>query len=362
MEQHPVPQNVTTFQFRLVGDMTIKQFGYLAAGAILAFVSYKLPLPLFFTWPLTSFFTFLGIGFAFVPIEERPMDVWVFSFLRSVYSPTQYVWQPRPVAHVQEPPKPPNGNGRKQAYPSPVSKEASLMSKLFDAFGMPARKPETSPRVLPTQQKQEVPSPAELAALAGRISQLQHEVETKHKTEDRLLELQSQLTALLADKKRLEDRLMSLGHAQSAQTSPLSKPAPTLPVNTPGATVKVIGPAQAPRIGIPKLTTVPNVPSGIIKDNQGNFLPGVIVTIRDAEGIPLRALKTNKLGQFAASTPLTNGTYTVEVEDPRARYVFDRAQIPLSGAVVPALEITAISQKEISRQKLAQQIFGDQNI
>ena len=80
MEQHPVPQNVTTFQFRLIGDMTIKQFGYLCAGAILAFIAYKLPLPFIITWPLTFAFAFLGVGFAFIPVEERPMDVWVFSF------------------------------------------------------------------------------------------------------------------------------------------------------------------------------------------------------------------------------------------------------------------------------------------
>src|SRR3989344_1059812 len=93
MEQHPVPQNVTTFQFRLIGDMTIKQFGYLAGGAILAYISYNLPLPFFFRWPLTAIFALGGIGFAFVPIEERPMDVWFLSFIKSIYSPTLYLWQ-----------------------------------------------------------------------------------------------------------------------------------------------------------------------------------------------------------------------------------------------------------------------------
>jgi hypothetical protein len=101
MEQHPVPQNVTTFQFRLIGDMTIKQFGYIAGGMILAYISYRLPLPFFFTWPLAIIFALGGLGLAFVPIEERPMDVWVLSFIKSVYSPTKYVWsqeaKPAPV-------------------------------------------------------------------------------------------------------------------------------------------------------------------------------------------------------------------------------------------------------------------------
>ena len=93
MEQHPVPQNVTTFQFRLIGDMTLKQFGYLAGGAILGYISYKLPLPFFFTWPAAVAFALGGVGFAFVPVEERPMDVWFLSFVKSIYSPTQFLWQ-----------------------------------------------------------------------------------------------------------------------------------------------------------------------------------------------------------------------------------------------------------------------------
>src|SRR3989304_9484129 len=96
MEQHPIPQNVTNFQFRLVGDMTIKQFGSLAGGAILAFITYKLPLPFFFTWPLALMFALGGFGFAFLPIEERPMDVWVMSFIKSIYNPTQFIWQRSP--------------------------------------------------------------------------------------------------------------------------------------------------------------------------------------------------------------------------------------------------------------------------
>jgi hypothetical protein len=93
MEQHPVPQNVTTFQFRLIGEMTIKQFAYVAVGVMVAFIFYKLPFPNIITWPLAGFSCLFGFGLAFVPIEERPMDVWVLSFLRSIYSPTLYVWQ-----------------------------------------------------------------------------------------------------------------------------------------------------------------------------------------------------------------------------------------------------------------------------
>lgn len=62
------------------------------------------------------------------------------------------------------------------------------------------------------------------------------------------------------------------------------------------------------------LTDKPNVVSGLITDRNGVPVAGVIVIIRDANGIPVRALKTNKLGQFLSVTPLSAGAYHLEVE------------------------------------------------
>src|SRR3989344_3663125 len=94
MEQHPVPQNVTGFQFKLIGDITLKQFAYLAGGIIVAYITFKLSLiPVLLRYPTAIFSVLLGFGLAFVPIEERPLDRWIMSFFKSIYSPTQYVWK-----------------------------------------------------------------------------------------------------------------------------------------------------------------------------------------------------------------------------------------------------------------------------
>lgn len=304
MEQHPVPQNVTTFQFRLIGDMTLKQFGYLCAGAILAYISYKLPLPFFFAWPLTVFFALLGIGFAFVPVEERPMDVWVLSFFKSIYSPTQYIWS-RSVTAPQSKVTPP------------------------------------APSFPPEPQKPQVPA-----------TQPPPDQKDKDAQRVRLLDLQQQLTKLLTEKSVMEEELIRLRRAAPTQVV-----AP--PTKNAGDTIKIITPQTATKSGLPRLTTFPNVVTGIVKDTAGNLLPSVLVTVRDTDGVPLRAFKTNRLGQFAASTPLPPGTYLVEVEDPRDRYVFDRAQIVVNNTLIPAIEVIAKSQKELERAKLAQQIFGN---
>ncbi len=468
MEQHPVPQNVTTFQFRLIGDMTIKQFAYLAGGALFGYIFYKSPLPVFLGLPLGVATLLLGFGFAFVPVEERPMDVWFFSFIKSIYSPTLYVWQREKTAapsknqpaatHTQPsvgapppltaPPKPqppptPKQEHTKAPVQPPAAPPAILSSNIkpktrpagLSLFGwfstlfsikssskrtqppvappapkQPAPKPQTIPEMfghmttpsitgqgvqqtedvahapLPykgvgqtvpqtpeptTSEQEQTEAKIEAAAektkeLESKLEGLQGELSKKTASEDRIVELQKQLTVVLSERDQMQKELAALKNklekveTAPAPAAPMYAGTTTAPAK--GPTVKIITADAAVRAGLPRLTTFPNVVTGIIKDNTGNLLPGVLVTVRDKEDIPVRALKTNKLGQFAASTPLPNNTYFVEVEDPRNRYVFDRMQITLNGSVVPAVEVVAKSQKELSREKLEKQIFGAPNI
>src|SRR3989344_2751028 len=94
MENHPIPQDVTGFQFKLIGDMTVKQFAYLAAGVLSAWLIFSVfPFPGFIKFPIAIFCGALGGGLAFVPIEGRPLDVIITNFFRAVLSPNQYVFQ-----------------------------------------------------------------------------------------------------------------------------------------------------------------------------------------------------------------------------------------------------------------------------
>src|SRR3970282_1370757 len=94
MEQHPIPRNISSFQFHLIGDMTVRQFGYLVSGFIIGFVLYKtLPLPPLLSYPIIGAVVFSGFAFAFLPIQERPLDKWIVAFIKSILSPTQYLWQ-----------------------------------------------------------------------------------------------------------------------------------------------------------------------------------------------------------------------------------------------------------------------------
>src|SRR3989344_3593531 len=102
-EQHPVPQQISSYQFRLVGDMTLKQFFQLAAGAVIALIIYSLPLPGIVRWPLVAISAVSGAAFAFLPLQDRPLEQWLAAFFRAIYSPTLFVWkkeEPSPI-HFQ---------------------------------------------------------------------------------------------------------------------------------------------------------------------------------------------------------------------------------------------------------------------
>lgn len=434
--------------------MTLKQFGYLCAGAILAFIAYKLPMPFIITWPLTIVFAFLGIGFAFIPVEERPMDVWVFSFFKSIYNPTQYLWNREPVAVTASKsvrPQPQEAAVRPQTVP-PVQPQAAVPQLATHPEASPQQKvnvPQTTP--YPQQSAATPPASATKAALTGlfqqtpgtkppepsvsvhrkqslwdsflswlsptpkpaaqstpsvmhpaphvpsvtgvhpaaegpkptptpvpptedpvmkqkmtlleeNLTKLQEQLATKTTAEERVLELQKQLTDLLVQKSKTEEELAGFKRQQTnAPSKAPAAPAQTAAVPTApkqGAVHVITTQEGAVKAGLPRLTNVPNVITGIVKDDSGNLLPGILVTVTNAEGVPMRALKTNKLGQFGASTPLAPGTYFVEIEDPRGRFTFSRVQITLNGGVVPVLEILAKSEKALTREKLAQEIFG----
>lgn len=434
MEQHPVPQNVTTFQFRLIGDMTVKQFGYLAGGLITAYVCYKLPLPFFFTWPLALTTGLLGFGFAFVPVEERPMDVWVLSFIKNIYNPTQYIWQKQKkqgggdVKHLvhqetgtiaqtvtpqatQErangffslrtatPPVPAPAATRTPHSSTHAQGRTRLISEwIVDPFGWftafknamtpNPKTPPTPPGVFatnatssltgtrpdltqppqPHQAQDLVPSAenqAQKAALEQELLSLQSQLATRQSNDVSLKRLQEQVATILSEKTKIEEELLRLRRQVSSkpiQQSPFIRQASMAQNTTASPTVRVVTSDMAPHVGLPKLTTFPNIITGILKDSDGNLLSGVLVTVRDTNDVPVRALKANKLGQFAASTPLPNGTYVIEIEDPRNQFYFDRIQVTLTGDLLPAVEVTAKNQKQMEREKLAQQIFGNQTV
>lgn len=365
MEPHPIPQNITSFEFKLVGDMTLRQFLYLASGmgtAYLLFVFLASQAPTI-AWPIILFSAFLGIAFAFFPIAQRPLDHWVFAFLKAVYSPTKRVWTKDKKDFTKEP----FFSNRYQIFlnqinlaatqsrgaatippqilhkPAPIPTTPPVQSPL--QFPQSPQRPQNITPVNLPKLPEELPTESELAQtvdLARQAQALQIKIiETERqinalKTQAERNAIPSELytkqvNELLANLKRFMEESSNIKH----KISQINKE-PEIPRGE--VKLEVIKPPKQKPTQI-TLTSMPNVINGIVVDAEGNYLESVIVVIHDKEGLPVRALKTNKLGQFTGSTPLSNGTYTMELE--KDNLLFDMLQMELDGKVLPPLTIAA---------------------
>lgn len=365
MEQHPVPQQISSYHFRLVGDMTLKQFLELIIGIVAAWVFYSLPIPSFIRWPMVILSVFSGVAFAFLPLEDRPLDKWLASFVKAVYSPTQFVWKKKTVFphFFQEIPKRKKqeketeqvDRRKLKAYleslPSQTpqtaidAQENRFISDIMKMYTQvqPMVKEEYKPKKILPKKEEEAPEvkvrvrklkspPLDPSAiLRGEII-----MPKRHRLRPKKVDIPIVKPIVIdTDTKLVEDKKEEV----SQVTSPAydsSQISPTGSVKADKQPYTTVSASLQSKLPIPTPST-PNVLVGMVLDNSGNIVENAIVTIRDSEGNVARAQKTNKLGQFYIATPLKNGKYEIEIE--REDLSFDIININLEGKIVPPIEV-----------------------
>ena len=384
MEQHPVPQDITGFKFKLVGDMTLKQFGELAGGAVLAYLFYATGWPGFIKFPFVFFFGFLGFALAFLPIEERPLDIWITNFIKAIYRPTIYVWEKSPLVMAYAPPpiissQPiiPITTSRVSATPMPTPTPTPPPAPTPPAgpaspsLGGPASPSLGGPLSIEDLQKirddklnepnkkreelKKIVREAELEALrinakppvttVDSLAKLRDE--NKLAGEAHLRELVNQHNDL---KSRIETLKTKIQALQGSDTTQLQNQLKDLSDQSLALETEINN-LQAPHNGVRviekpidrtqtiSLTDIPNIVNGLVVNENNIPLENTILIIKDKNGNSIRALKSNQIGQFIASTPLENGTYYLEFE--RQGYTFDTLEINLNGQVIQPLQIKA---------------------
>ena len=87
----------------------------------------------------------------------------------------------------------------------------------------------------------------------------------------------------------------------------------------------------------PNPPTTPNTIVGQALSTQGKIIEGAILEVKDTEGRPLRALKSNKLGHFIVVTPLQNGRYEITTE--KDNYEFKPVTFEAIGGIIPPIAI-----------------------
>lgn len=292
MEQHPIPQQISSYEFKLVGDMTLKQFLKAAAGIVLAILINSTKMLPIFKWPFMLVVGASGLILAFVPFEDRPLEAWIASFIRSIYSPTIYTYK---------------RNGSKNWLDLDLTK-----------------KTEKSEEDLVKHKKGSfLGSKLEIKKLVEEEAKAKEKV---FKKDDIVLENRP---IVKNNESEVKEELKKADDWRDKETNLNLK---TEKLN---ATGKVI----FGEIPMPDIPDVPNVIVGMATDNKGKIVDGIIVEIQDEHGNPSRVLKTNSLGQFKTTTPLANGRYLIISE--KDGYNFDRVNIDLTGQIVQPIKIIA---------------------
>lgn len=348
MQPHPIPQNVTSFEFHLIGDMTLKQFLYLAIGSAIAyllFVFLAASYPLI-AWPLIIISASSGAAFAFLPFASRPLDYWLRAFLKAVYSPTKRAWKKNNNTFKDNP----LFNSRLVMYLTSLQPQQPLAAA---SYTTPLTERPIRPTPAPLSSSAPLPTTEELGKtvdLAREAQNLQLKIVRTERTLSQIKSEANQPTSIPIDysqqvNKIIADLQTMVNQASQirGQLASVKKPEPVKPATVAAETqvkekVKVIIPTKTKQTQL-ALTTFPNVINGVVKDKSGNYLEGCIAVIYDKEGLPVRALKTNKLGQFTGSTPLPNGTYRLALE--KENLTFDVLQIELGGEVLPPLLVVS---------------------
>ena len=521
-KQHAVPQNIMDVEFKLIGDLTMRQFAYLMICGGISYLAAVSVIGLF-KWPIVVFFTFLGLGLAFIPIQERGLDEWIVNFFKAIYSPTQRIWRKEPsvpsafmyeniqVVRQEMITLAPTSSRRKLEdyleYQLKEEKEDPLdipekeyIMKVREMVGIvepsepsvsvtyeeeEVQEAPVEPQAAPPQEQPQtegeekkageetkaeqpvaekpLPAPIERKKTPEEFEKKSHRIKRAREREarrqqsvavtpltpdmhagrkfvnllpyggelilpirgekvlqtseqleieediqekaDKLQKLLEHIKASGAIKKeatpevRVEPEKLDVQQggevnveavevieglkqekdrlAQEIENLRISKETETTP-SVAEAKEEMIrrlqaekektqteyeslqrqildlqnklkekeqfdagsqAPAKPVYAKIQPLTNRPNVVSGIVKKQDGKVLEGVLLIVKNQKGEAVRALKSNTLGQFTLTTPLSNGVYTVEVSSNNDGATFDIISVEAKGEIIPPIEL-----------------------
>lgn len=301
MEQHPIPQQISNYEFKLVGEMTLKQFGKAAGGIIIALIINSTGIVFFIRYPLMALFGGGGLLMAFVPYEDRPLETWAIAFLRSIYSPTIYFYKKRSNKNWLDIDYSKNidvANDNKEEDEVRAVKDEQKVKEFIES--LPSVKRETvneEPEEI-KDEKANVLQEAAKEVILPTPTKRKEKIEAEENWKDQKVDLNLKTEKLTAT-----------------------------------------GKVKFGTIPMPDIPDTPNIIVGMVTDIEGKIVEGAIVEIQDESGNPSRVLKTNTLGQFRISAPLANGRYLIITE--KEGHNFDRVNVDLDGNVVEPVKIIA---------------------
>lgn len=309
MEQHPIPQQVTSYEFKLVGDMTLKQFAKAAGGIVIAMIINASPLIFFIKWPLIFLFATGGLALAFLPFQDRPLETWLLAFIKSIYNPTMYIY--------------------KKAKPQNWL-DIDLAKNWIEIIAAEKKEQQEMLENRPIKKKSQIDE------FIGSLPSVNREKD----------EEKSPPAPSLSKEGDTIDETKPSSSAKADYDEPKEevKQNETWVEGNPSLNLKrekdiATGEIVFGQIPMPNIPDLPNLVVGMVLDNLGKIVEEAIVEIQDIDGNPNRVLRTNSLGQFRTSTQMTNGDYLIVTE--KNGLNFDRVSLKLTGEIVQPVKIIA---------------------
>lgn len=358
MENHPIPQDVTGFKFRLIGSVTVKQFLYILAAGALCGIFFIMPISFLIKWPAIIFIASLGAGLAFLPIEGRPMDIMLMNFIKALPAENRYIFRKsgaQALLHDFFTPQ-----QTQKAVVAPTAQKDDRKQLLLNQL---VRK--NTPYKIDEKERDQ------LNTITGIFNDTQTPVTGMRglETTDEEPEKPSVIVRPPApshqEPVKADEYTPPVTSEQPTNVAPVAQsvepikaPVPEIPPQAPSMPAVSVAPENQIASGFPQIPDTPNVVLGIVKDARGKVLPNIIVEVIDKTGNPVRAFKTNALGQFSSATPLPEGHYQILLEDTRHIHEFSPIDIEMKNDIFQPIEIISTDQRE----KLRQELFGGNTI
>ncbi len=272
MGPHPIPRQITTFEFKLIGFMTLKEFGYMVVSAGLATVAYFLAPGEIFKYMSAALVFAIGIFLAFYKYNERSVDVWIRNLILKLFSSSQYYYHKKnePPSFLQD----------------------IIYDKKIAVLHADAQKKLTS-----------------YLGKAGKSEEAKVNVEQKAPVES-------------LSNQPIKTKSVTTVHTEPSQQAdtPIGAQVPATPETTPAAP---IAPEPVKTVVIPEHPAL----SGIVKNGKDLPIPNILVYVRNKDGQVARILRTDNRGIFSTTKPLGDDQVTLEPKDSANRFFFDTLNV-----------------------------------
>ncbi len=367
MREHPLPQDVTGYQFHIVGNMTLKQFVEIGVGCVIGFFIYTTNLLPFIKWPLIGVTVAMGAFAAFIPFEERPFDHWIITFFKVIYKPTKFFWKRKPkipdyfLYESKDLPQLPVEvdltPARRQRIHDFITSinQATPEQDPYEEYVQQRAGEIISSFAFITAQQTQIVKRTQKPTLTVRVRDLMPEEKEESVNAINPVGRMTGMSkkALAASQVAANIAIPTIENVGVQRTSNVGLNETETNVAGVSSGAAYIEPTKQTAkldekitqtifntdLPFPSTPTQPNKPVGMVLGPNNELLAGAIVEITTTDGVVVRAVKSNSLGQFFITTPLQNGNYIMRVE--KDGFNFDQQQLNLNNQILKPIEVRA---------------------